>query len=233
MNKVIGFTRVSTLKQKTSLKNQISKIEVYCKKNELHLIDIIKEEGISGRKINRNGFNSMTSSVKDKSIDGIVCLNLSRIGRRASQTLELINECLDNDIFILDIEDGTDTRTSGGRMSVKMRSVIYEEELFRIRRNIRETIRYKKENGIIYNGRMAYGVYSKNGVLYEDGFEMKIVRNIKNLRSRGWSWYKIMKNLNKNDIPTKEHGLKGWTINQIKNVYKYHYESDIKPVLIK
>ena len=41
-------------------------------------------------------------------------------------------------------------------------------------------------------------------VRYEDEYEMKIVRNMKNLRSRGWTWYKIMMKLNTNNIPTKK-----------------------------
>jgi len=233
MNKVIGFVRVSTLKQKTSIKNQISRIEDYCKQNELHLVEVIKEEGVSGKKVHRKGFIRMLDLVSNKEIDGIVCLNLSRIGRRASMTLELINTCLDGDVYIIDIKDGTDTRTPGGRMAVKMRAVIYEEELIGIRENIREVMRYKKINGIKYNGRMAYGVYDKNGVLYEDEFEMKIVRNMKNLRSRGWSWYKICKNLNMNAIPTKENGAKGWSINQVKKVYHFHYVNKNKPLLVK
>jgi|TARA_B100001964_G_C14254704_1_gene611738 site-specific DNA recombinase len=233
MNKVIGFVRVSTLKQTTSIKNQIDRIKRYCKKNELQLIEVIREEGISGAKKMRKGFSEMLDRVEKKEIDGIVCLNLSRIGRTASQTLELINSCLDSDVFILDIKDGTDTRTAGGRMAVKLRAVIYEEELFTIRENIREVMRYKKANGMKYNGRLAYGVYEKNGVLYEDEYEMKIIRNMKNQRSRGWSWYKIMKKLNENSIPTKENGKKGWTINQVKKVYKYHYDYSEKPMLVK
>ena len=94
-------------------------------------------------------------------------------------------------------------------------------------------MRYKKSKGRKYNGRLAYGVYDKNGVLYEDEYEMKIVRNMKNQRSRGWSWYKIMKQLNEKGIPTKENGEKGWTINQVKKAYEYHYEYSEKPKLVK
>jgi len=231
--KVIGFVRVSTLKQTLSMKNQVSRIKKYTKDNKLELVDIIKEEGVSGGKINRKGFDQMLELVDKKEIDGIVCLNLSRIGRRASMTLDLINKCMDNKVFILDIKDGTDTRTPGGRMIVKMRAVMYEEDLIKIRENITEAIRYKKSRGWKYNGRMAYGVYSKNGVLYEDEYEMKIVRNMKNLRSRGWTWYKIMMKLNTNNIPTKENGNNGWTINQLQNVYKYHYDNVSELALIR
>ena len=140
---------------------------------------------------------------------------------------------MDNKIFLLDIQDGTDTRTPGGRMAVKMRAIIYEEELINIRTRIKEVIRFKKKNGLKYNGHLAYGVYSKNGVLYEDEFEMKIVRNMKNLRTRGWTWYKIMKRLNENEIPSKEHGETGWSINQIKRVFDFHYNSETQALLLR
>jgi|TARA_B100000424_G_C22920062_1_gene489568 DNA invertase Pin-like site-specific DNA recombinase len=227
--KVIGFVRVSTGHQKLSIDNQTAEITDYCKKTDgLELVDILQEENVSGGSIERTGFTKMLEMVENKEIDGIVCLNLSRIGRKASMTLDLINKCLDNDVFIYDMKDGTDTRTPGGRMSVKMRSVIYEEELLSIRENIRQVIRYKKKNGLKYNGRVQYGYYDKNGILYKDDFEMKIVRNIKNLRSRGHSWYGIAKRLNEYGIDTKERGEKGWRGQQVKNVYNYHYGDNVK-----
>ena len=163
----------------------------------------LQDEGISGDALVRNGFDKMVDMIDSKKIDGVVCLNLSRIGRKASQTLELINKCLDKDVALIDLQDGTDTRTAGGRMAVKMRAVIYEEELLRIRENIRSVIRYKKDNGLKYNGRVVYGMYDKNGILEIDEFEMKIGRNMKNLKSRGHSLYRIAK-LNENKIDAKE-----------------------------
>ena len=74
-----------------------------------------------------------------------------------------------------------------------------------------------------YNGRVAYGYYDKNGILHEDEFEMKIVRNMKNLKSRGHSFYSIAKKLNENSIDTKERGNNGWTTQQVKNTLNYHY----------
>jgi len=223
--KTIGYIRVSTSKQKLSISNQISEIKKWSNRNntDVELIEIIQDEGISGDALVRNGFDKMVGMIDRKEIDCVVCLNLSRIGRKAAQTLELINKCLEKDVALIDLQDGTDTRTAGGRMSVKMRAVIYEEELFRIRENIRGVIRYKKENGLVYNGRVAYGMYDKNGILEEDEFEMKIVRNMKNLKSRGHSLYAIAKKLNENDIDTKERGSNGWSTQQVKNTLNYHY----------
>ena len=67
-DKVIGFVRVSTLKQTLSIKNQVSRIKTYTKDNKLELVDIIKEEGVSGGKINRKGFDQMLELVDNKKI---------------------------------------------------------------------------------------------------------------------------------------------------------------------
>ena len=231
MNNIIGFVRTSTMKQGNSIKLQRDSIENFAKDRNLQLIDIIEEEGISGDKLNRAGFDTLLQLVNMKKVDGVVCYWLSRAGRSAVRVLELINSCLDNNVALMSVKEGIDTSTSGGRIQAKFMAIIAEEELLTIKERIKGVIRHKKGNGLQYNGTPAYGTYVKNGLLYEDAFEIKIVRNMKNLRSRGWSWYKIMKKLNNNDIPTKMNGEKGWSINQVKNVYDYHYGENTPPLI--
>ena len=223
MKKIIGFVRTSTMKQGNSIINQKDSIKVYAKDRQLKLIDIIEEEGVSGNALKRVGFDIILQMVKDKQIDGVICYWLSRAGRNASKVIELINTCLESNVALISIKEGIDTSTTGGRIQAKMMAVIAEEELISIKERITAVIRHKKERGLVYNGSPAYGTYVKNGLLYEDEFEIKIVRNMKNQRSRGWSWYKIMKNLNAKDIPTKQNGENGWTINQVKKAFVYHY----------
>ena len=231
MNNIIGFVRTSTMKQGNSIKLQRDSIETFVKDRNLRLIDIIEEEGISGDKLNRAGFDTLLQLVKMNKVDGVICYWLSRAGRSAVMVLELINSCLKNNVTLISIKEGIDTSTPGGRMMAKFYAVLAEEELITIQERIKGVIRHKKRNGLQYNGTPAYGTYVKNGLLYEDEFEIKIVRNMKNLRSRGWSWYKIMKKLNNNDIPTKMNGEKGWSINQVKNVYDYHYGENTPPLI--
>ena len=231
MKDIIGFVRTSTMKQGNSIKLQRDSIETFAKDRNLQLVDIIEEEGISGNKLNRAGFDTVLKLVKMKKVDGVICYWLSRAGRNLIMVLELINSCLENNVTLIGIKEGIDTSTSGGRMMAKFYAVLAEEELITIRERIKGVIRHKKRNGLQYNGTPAYGTYVKNGLLYEDEFEIKIVRNMKNLRSRGWSWYKIMKKMNNNDIPTKMNGEKGWSINQVKNVYDYHYGENTPPLI--
>ena len=231
MNNIIGFVRTSTMKQGNSIKLQRDSIETFVKDRNLRLIDIIEEEGISGDKLNRAGFDTLLQLVKMNKVDGVICYWLSRAGRSAVMVLELINSCLKNNVTLISIKEGIDTSTPGGRMMAKFYAVLAEEELITIQERIKGVIRHKKRNGLQYNGTPAYGTYVKKGLLYEDEIEIKIVRNVKNLRSRGWSWYKIMKKLNNNDIPTKMNGEKGWSINQVKNVYDYHYGENTPPLI--
>jgi|TARA_B100001094_G_C18109845_1_gene760511 DNA invertase Pin-like site-specific DNA recombinase len=232
MKKVIAYIRVSTMSQGISMKKQKADIKQYCKDTDLDLFEMISEEGVSGSAIKRNGFTKLMDMIKNKEIDGVVVYWISRAGRTASETLQLINDCLANDITLISIKEGIDTSNAGGRMQAKMLAVWAEEELIQIRERIKDAISYKKSNGLKYNGNEAYGTYVKNGLIYEHKNQMSIVKNIKNWRSRGWTWYKCMKVLNERDIPTKKNTGKGWTINQIKQVYKFHYEGNA-PVLIR
>jgi len=232
MDKVIGYIRTSTTKQNISIKKQRQDIKDYCRKEHLELIEIISEEGISGNKVNRDGFGRMMEMVEAGNVDGVITMWVSRAGRRAHETIRFITESLEKGVALISLKEGIDTRTPGGRMQAKMMAVWAEEELIQIQERIRDAIRYKKSNGLVYNGSPAYGTYVKNGLIYADDFEMKIVRNIKNQRTRGWTWYKIMKRLNELEIPTKMRKGRGWTINQIKQVYSFHYEGST-PVVIK
>jgi site-specific DNA recombinase len=233
MNKMVGIVRTSTMKQRVSIENQIIEIKEYCKRNELHILEIIKEEGVSGSQKNRVGFDRVLKMVENKEVDGVICYYIARLGRSLVDNITMINACLESGVKLISMQEGINTDTSGGRIQAKLLSMMAEEELIGIRERIVDSIRYRKKNGLVYNGNYAYGVYSKNGMLYEDEYEMKNVRQIKNLRSRGWSWYKITKHLNENDIQTKEGGKKGWHIPQVQRAYNFHYNNDSKPSLIK
>jgi len=212
MDKVIGYIRSSTLKQTITPKNQQSRIKEYCKNNKLELSELIKQEGISG--------------------DGLVVWDWDRVGRTLIELLQLEQMCYEKGVYIIDLMSGLDTRTPGGRFSMKQKSLYAENELLRIKERTQEAIRYKKSRGLKYNGTTSYGVYEKNGLLYEDGYEMKVIRNIKNQRTRGWSWYKIKNQMNQRGIPTKQDGKNGWSETQLIRVFNYHYGST-KPVLVK
>jgi DNA invertase Pin-like site-specific DNA recombinase len=118
--------------------------------------------------------------------------------------------------------NGIDTRRPGGRLQASMMALFAEEELIKIRTRTREVLNHKRMRGTPYSRSVPYGIQYIDGKLYRDETEMKNVSRIKNLHSRGWSWYKIGKTFNEEGIRTKNG--KDWRTQSVINTYKFHYE---------
>ena len=83
---------------------------------------------------------------------------------------------------------------------------INEFEVEVIRERIKDVKKHKKQNGEVY-GRLQYGWDNVNGKLIKNKSEFSIIKRIKNLRSRGYSWRKISNRLNDDSIQSKEGNI--------------------------
>ena len=138
--KAVSFLRVST-DQQTSVTEQKSIVSDYAKREKFIITETIIEEGVSGYKSERDGFKRLIELINSGEINGILCWELSRIGRKMIQTLQLLELCAEKNVWLKGIKDGVDSRTESGRLQLKLMAVIYEAEGERIKRSTTTSLR--------------------------------------------------------------------------------------------
>ena len=203
--KVLGYVRVSSEMQKQgySITNQKNKIVDYCKYMDYELIEIYEDNGVSGMSIDkREGYKGMVNYMNDNDIDGIVVYSLSRLGRRMKDVINFLDELRNRGKVFYSIKENLSNSDKIGNLIVNIMTSINEFEVENIRERIRDVKREKKKNGLVY-GRLMYGFDDIDGKLVVNEFERNVIKRIKNLRSRKWSWRKISNRLNEEDIKSK------------------------------
>ena len=89
MEKAIGYIRVSTttqLEKGHGMKTQENAIVEYCNKNKLDLVNVLRDEGISGTVVNRQGLTDLLGALVE--VKKVVVLNTSRLWR--SDTVKVL-----------------------------------------------------------------------------------------------------------------------------------------------
>tara|TARA_A100001391_G_scaffold107412_1_gene71990 strand:+ start:1315 stop:2043 length:729 start_codon:yes stop_codon:yes gene_type:complete len=226
MKKIIGVLRVSTDKQRDGYEIQKENLSKLSQGYGIEITDWIEEEAVSGANVKRDGYVKLKEQIVSGEVESVFYSSVTRMGRTLLENVEIIELSRKNDVMIFTYDERIDTRNRGGWLQLELYSVFAKEELYKIQNRIRRTIKKKKAAGVKYNANVMYGLYEKNGVLYEDEFERKIVKNIKNLHSRGWGYHRIAMKLNREGIQTKQRGEKGWSYNQVKRVYDYWYNQE-------
>ncbi len=133
----IGYVRVSTKQQiaGNSLSYQKEAIEKYCKINDINLVKIYADEGISAFK-ERPAFNACMHQIRDNpEVDGVVVYELSRFGRSTIELISLITEIDQLKKEFVSIKESIDISTKTGRLVLTVLSAIadYERELIKER----------------------------------------------------------------------------------------------------
>ena len=182
------------------------------------MIDVYEDDGVSGMSIEkRNGFKSMVEYMKENKIDGIVVWSLSRLGRKMKDVVEFMDFLKVNNIVFFSVKENLSNDDKIGSLIMNILGSINEFEVEVIRERIKDVKRNKKENGEVY-GRLMYGFDNVNGKLVRNEKEFKVIKRIKNLRSRGYSWRKISDRLNSDGVKSKEGKI--WYDGSLYNMMK-------------
>ncbi|NOU54261.1 recombinase family protein [Brevibacillus borstelensis] len=201
--RVVGYVRVSTqgqVKDGYSLGYQVEEIQRYCARHNLELLDIYKDEGISGAKVDedeltieREGLQEMLSDLKWRDVKYIVVLNTSRLWRADMVKVLIQRELKRHKVDVKAIEqpqysiyahDPNDFLVNG------MMELLDQYQRLEIALKLSRGRRKKAQEGGYAGGRVAYGYSAAKGqkTLFIDPVQAETVRRLFEIRLEHPSW---------------------------------------------
>lgn len=193
--KAIGYIRVSTEDQArdgVSLDNQKSKIKAYADLNGLELVDMIKDEGISGKTMDRQGINRINAMIEAGEAEAVIVYKLDRLSRKTIDILNTLDAWEKKAIAFHSITDKIDTKTAAGKFLLTILSALAQMERDLISERTADALAHKKKSGE-WCGRVPFGYMIADNRLVENQEAMKAIKKAKRLRSEGKPYRVISK----------------------------------------
>ena len=204
--KVCAYVRVSTdsLQQEDSLENQTTYFKGFITANpEWEFVGIYSDQGISGYKENRPGFQKMIEDARAGNIDLIVVKSISRFARNTETVLKFTRELKSIGVGIFFELQNINTLSGAGELMLTILAAFAQAESEGASANAKMTYKRKFESGIPARGLECTFGYKANaqGDIVVDEEKAVVVRQIFDLAEQGIWPSKIKQYLNKNGVP--------------------------------
>ena len=213
-----------------SITNQTNLCKHYLTEN-LNITEflIYKDEGFSGKNMDRPGFSKMYEEGKLKKFSVLICYKLDRISRSVADFSNLVIELEKLNIAFISVNEQFDTSTAMGRAMMYICSVFGQLERETISIRIRDNMYALAENGNWLGGKVATGFESErvtyldpNGkektycVLKPIKEEIELLKVVFSKYLELQSMSKVHKYLLSNNIKTKNG--KDWSRSGLKSI---------------
>lgn len=204
--KVCAYVRVSTdsLQQEDSLENQTTYFKGFITANpEWEFVGIYSDQGISGYKENRPGFQKMIEDARAGNIDLIVVKSISRFARNTETVLKFTRELKSIGVGIFFELQNINTLSGAGELMLTILAAFAQAESEGASANAKMTYKRKFESGIPAHGLESTFGYKANaqGDIVVDEEKAAVVRQMFDLAEQGIWPSKIKQYLNKNGVP--------------------------------
>ena len=204
--RVCAYVRVSTdsLQQEDSLENQTTYFKGFITANpEWEFVGIYSDQGISGYKENRPGFQKMIEDARAGNIDLIVVKSISRFARNTETVLKFTRELKSIGVGIFFELQNINTLSGAGELMLTILAAFAQAESEGASANAKMTYKRKFESGIPARGLECTFGYKANaqGDIVVDEEKATVVRQIFDLAEQGIWPSKIKQYLNKNGVP--------------------------------
>lgn len=204
MKTAIGYVRVSHEEQAregVSLGMQAEKIKAYCALNDLELIDICEDAGISAKNISgRPGFQAALDCVYGGQADGLLVWKLDRAFRSTQDALATAEKLNKRGKGLISICEKLDTTSAIGEFFFTLLASLAQMERKLIGERTAAALAQKRSNGQKTGGCVPYGFSVQDGQLIPNLKETAIIDRMKLFRAQGSSYQGIAEKLAENGI---------------------------------
>jgi site-specific DNA recombinase len=201
------------------LEAQKAKLEMYCMGNDLQLLEVISDE-ISGKNLKRPGFQRVIEMAKAKEIECFLCCKLDRVSRSVKDVIYLVELFDKYGVGFVSLAERLDTSSAMGKFIINLLASLAELERNIISERTRTALDYKISKGERV-GMTAFGwdLGADGKTLVPNPKEQDAVSLIHSLRSQGWGYRKICRELERRQYQPKAGK---WHHSKIINILAYH-----------
>ena len=189
----------------------------YCKRYNYELVEIFEDLGISGLRNDRMGLSDLMDRVKKSDIEGVVVYSLSRLGRKLTKVIEVIELFKKKNIDFISIKENFNVNEIYGKLMLNILGSLNEFEVNVMGERIKDVKQNMKSKNEVYCGDILYGMYKRGKRLIKNPFEIKTLKVIKEMRDENVSYNKISNYLNDLEIPSKNKSK--WYSSSVRSVY--------------
>jgi DNA invertase Pin-like site-specific DNA recombinase len=197
--RVIGYCRVSTHEQAANgvgLAAQEAAIRAECDHRGWLLVDLVRDEGASGKSLERPGLRRSLERIAAGEAEGLIVSKLDRLSRSVVDFGTLLEWFMEAEASLVALDLDIDTSTPGGRLVANVFASVAEWE--------REIIGQRTREGLAAQ-RAAGKVTCRPAVADRP----ELTRRIQRLRERGYTLQAIADRLNRDGVPTLR-GAPAW-----------------------
>lgn len=145
------YGRVSTEEQALrgfSIDAQVTALKEYCKKNNMKIVDVYLDEGISGAKppLKRPALKRLLDDVESGKIDMILFTKLDRWFRSVKEYFKVQDVLDNNKVEWKAIQENYDTTTANGQMAITIFLAVAQNERDKTAERIKVVLEHKRKN---------------------------------------------------------------------------------------
>ena len=186
MNIGVGYVRVSTkgqVEDGISLALQVEKIKAYAFLNDIDLVAIYGDPGISGKTSKkRPGLQAVLTMARRKKISNMIVYKLDRFSRSTIDALTMSAELDRNNVAIHSITEKLDTKSAIGRFFFTILGALAEMERALISERTRDALQKKMRDGLQVSSNAPFGYTYQDGLAVPDEHEQSALELIQKLK---------------------------------------------------